>query len=436
MTRHDSQNNGVRHARLGTLPEDWRVQALGEILEPRRKPVAVDQSTEYREIGIRSHGKGLFHKAPITGHRIGSKRVFWIQEDCLIFNIVFAWEGAVAVTSENEVGMIASHRFPMYGPRNDNWVDVEFLRRFFQTEIGVELLRNSSPGGAGRNRTLNQKFLAEMPVPLPPIAEQRKIAAILASVDETIEKTEAVTAQLQVVKHAMMQDLFTRGLPGRHTRFKQTEVGEIPESWEVQSLGELMARGPDNGLYRPKTDYGSGTPIVRIDSFGHADDLPGSGYHRVRLPDLDVERYGLQPNDIIINRVNSISHLGKAAFVAGMLEATVFESNMMRIAVEQRILQPRFAFHWISSCFVRDYFVARAKRAVAQASINQRDVRELLVPIPSLDEQAAIAGSVDATISCIRREEEFMAHLHSMKSALMSALLTGQVRVTPSEDTP
>jgi type I restriction enzyme S subunit len=77
-----------------------------------------------------------------------------------------------------------------------------------------------------------------MEVLLPSLPEQRKIAAILSSVDETIEKTEAVIERLQVVKKAMMQELLTRGLPGRHTRFKKTEIGEIPEEWDVVELGE------------------------------------------------------------------------------------------------------------------------------------------------------------------------------------------------------
>ena len=74
--------------------------------------------------------------------------------------------------------------------------------------------------------------IERLEIPLPRIPEQHKIAAILSSVDDAIEKTQAVIDQVQVVKRGLMQELLTRGLPGRHTRFKQTEIGEIPESWD------------------------------------------------------------------------------------------------------------------------------------------------------------------------------------------------------------
>src|ERR1017187_6447872 len=77
-------------------------------------------------------------------------------------------------------------------------------------------------------------------LPLPPLPEQRKIAAILSSVDEAIEGTQAVIDQLQVVKKAMMADLLTRGIPGRHKKFKQTEIGEVPEEWEVGSISSFV----------------------------------------------------------------------------------------------------------------------------------------------------------------------------------------------------
>ena len=116
---------------------------------------------------------------------------------------------------------------------------------------------------------------------MPPLPEQRKIAAILSSVDDAIEKTQAVIDQVQAVKRGLMQELLTRGLPGRHTRFKQTEIGEIPESWELLSLGQLIDDGPNNGLYRPQQEYGEGTPIVRIDAFDNGDQLRRPQLRRV-----------------------------------------------------------------------------------------------------------------------------------------------------------
>ena len=88
------------------------------------------------------------------------------------------------------------------------------------------------------------KLLKEQVIQFPrSVHEQRKIAAILSSVDDAIEKTEAVIDQVQVVKRGLMQELLTRGLPGRHTRFKRTEIGEIPAEWGTEPLCALVQDG-------------------------------------------------------------------------------------------------------------------------------------------------------------------------------------------------
>src|SRR5262245_9263007 len=89
----------------------WRRHSMSEIAPLVRRPVHVEAGATYREIGIRSFAKGIFHKTPTTGLEIGDKRVFAIEPGDLLFNIVFAWEGAVAVASSAEEGTIGSHRF-------------------------------------------------------------------------------------------------------------------------------------------------------------------------------------------------------------------------------------------------------------------------------------------------------------------------------------
>jgi type I restriction enzyme S subunit len=127
----------------------WRSQKVSTLLSKASNAVNIEPETAYREIGIRSHGKGIFHKEPVQGKAIGEKRVFHVVQDALILNIVFAWERAVATTSRSEVGMIASHRFPMYVSKPGK-CDVQYVKEFFLTEIGKHLLGVASPGGAGR----------------------------------------------------------------------------------------------------------------------------------------------------------------------------------------------------------------------------------------------------------------------------------------------
>ncbi|MEW9530811.1 restriction endonuclease subunit S [Microbispora sp. NPDC049125] len=147
---------------------------IGEIIELIRRPVEVKEMEGYREIGLRSFGKGVFHKEPITGAELGGKRVFHIEPGDLLFSSVFAWEGAVALAGESERGFIGSHRFMTYQVNPDR-ADPAYLRHFFTATHGLEILRRASPGSAGRNKTLGIKNLEGQMISLPPKERQEQI---------------------------------------------------------------------------------------------------------------------------------------------------------------------------------------------------------------------------------------------------------------------
>lgn len=186
----------------------WKVKRMSTLVTRSMRRVTVEPDQAYQEIGIRSHGKGIFHKGRVVGKALGNKRVFWVTENALVLNIVFAWEQAVAVTSTHENGMIASHRFPMYEGIAGS-AEVTFLKYLFLTTKGKELLAIASPGGAGRNKTLGQKEFEDLGVLIPDdVHEQKKIAACLSSVDDLIAVQSSRLAALRQHKKGLMQGLF------------------------------------------------------------------------------------------------------------------------------------------------------------------------------------------------------------------------------------
>lgn len=186
---------------------DWETERVDHFVTRHSESVSVSPDEVYREIGVRSHGKGVFHKPEITGRELGDKRVFWVHPDAFVVNIVFAWEHAVAKTSTDEQGFIASHRFPMYLPKN-NRVDIRFFTTFFKTKRGKYLLELASPGGAGRNKTLGQSNFAELKVSFPCVSEQKKIADFCEAFDK---KMDAVQQQIELThtfKKGLLQQMF------------------------------------------------------------------------------------------------------------------------------------------------------------------------------------------------------------------------------------
>ncbi len=205
-------SQGSKVPRLRFAPfhrsDAWKKRTISDLLERVTNPVEVNPNATYREIGIRSHGKGIFHKSPVQGAELGDKRVFWVEEEALVTNIVFAWEQAIAVTSAAEKGMIASHRFPMYKAINGK-SDVSFIKYFFLTERGKELLGIASPGGAGRNKTLGQKDFENLVFLSPDdVDEQRLIAQTLSSLDALITAQDIKISSVKAYKAGMMQQLF------------------------------------------------------------------------------------------------------------------------------------------------------------------------------------------------------------------------------------
>lgn len=169
----ESDARALLASRFEIITASAERRPLSEIAPLVRRAVDVDVAAEYDEIGIRSFGRGVFHKPTTTGADLGGKRVFWIAEGDLLFNIVFAWEGAVAVAGPDDHGRIGSHRFLTCVP-DPALATAPFMRFFFLTPEGIALLGDASPGGAGRNKTLGLKALNAIHVPVPPLDVQRE----------------------------------------------------------------------------------------------------------------------------------------------------------------------------------------------------------------------------------------------------------------------
>lgn len=194
---------------------------VGDVLELQRRLVEPELDRDYVEVGVRAFGRGLFLKEPISGAEIGCKRVFAIEPNDLVVSNIFAWEGAVAVAGDEVAGTVGSHRF-MTWTTTCHDVHVPFVAQFFASEAGLELLRAASPGSAGRNRTLSIKNLQDIKIPLPPIDEQRRIAAHLDWVQSISRSMESHAGKfpMTVLPRASAAAIIAADLP-------MTTVGEL-----------------------------------------------------------------------------------------------------------------------------------------------------------------------------------------------------------------
>lgn len=254
---------------------------VGDVLELQRRQVQVDPATEYREIGVRSFGRGLFHKEPVTGIELGNKRVFEIHPGDLVFSNVFAWEGAVGLASGDDSGRIGSHRFMTYIARDAEEADVGYLRHYFTSERGVELLGIASPGSAGRNRTLAVERFEAIEIPLPDIDEQRRIAAHLDRVAGTMRRLE---------QDLVAQDAFPSAelLPGL--------ISQVLEAYapEQTAVGELYQVVSD--VVHPGDPYGRAECFVGLQ---HIESHVGRCLGFDPLGEEKGRKFRFQPGDVV-----------------------------------------------------------------------------------------------------------------------------------------
>jgi len=186
------------------------LRPMAEVAPLVRRPVEIDLDAAYPELGVRSFGRGTFHKPELPGVEVGNKKLFRICAGDLVFNIVFAWEGAVAVAQPEDDGRVGSHRFLTCVPAPET-ATVEFLRFYFSTPEGLQKLGEASPGGAGRNRTLGLKKLESLQVPVPPIGRQHWFDRLQTKAHEA-RTIRANTAQdVEALIPAMLHEIFDGG---------------------------------------------------------------------------------------------------------------------------------------------------------------------------------------------------------------------------------
>jgi len=402
--------SGFKKTKYGLYPVDWEVRKIKDILQRVRKPVEVQMNEDYKQIGIRSHGKGIFYKDSVKGVELGNKAVFWIEPNCFIVNIVFAWETAVAKTTKNELGFIASHRFPIYKPK-ENVLDLDFITYLFRSSRGKYLLNLASPGGAGRNKTLGQKEFGEIEVIIPKnIKEQKKIAEIIMTWDRAIELKEKIIEQKEEQKKGLMQKLFTGELrlPGFNSKWKSVPIEKV--------CGISMGKTPS----RNENKYwGKGYKWIAIS------DMKEKYISKTKeeITDLAVEETGIKliPKGTVIMSFKLT--LGKVGITAEDMYSN--EAIVSFTIKNPSIIDNEYLYYYLSYIDITKY----GSRAAKGITLNKDSLREIIIKLPEIEEQTKIRERLfykGKEIDLLKKE---LDSLKQQRKGLMELLLTGKVRV-------
>jgi len=312
---------------------------------------------------------------------------------------------AVALVPESLDGDVASTAFCVL--RATPRVLPEYLYFFVRSGRFIrELTRLAT--GALYPAVSDARILDQM-LPLPDLARQRRIVDMLQCAQSAVRLRREIRERTTQLVPALYIDVF--GDPMSN-----------PKGWPVVPLGSLLKSSPQNGLYKHRSAYGEGAPIVRIDTFRDGELSDPDQFKRLRLDREETQRYALAEGDILVNRVNSPEHLGKSVLIRTLPEATVFESNMMRLVVDTGHALPQYVFSALQTNRTRRHFQVNAKRAINQASLNQQDLKSLPVMLPPLDRQAPFARYADATAAAQATEAQMVKGAEATLESILAGV--------------
>lgn len=280
--------------------------------------------------------------------------------------------------------------------------------------------------GVGQTN-LRKNDVLECPVLIPPIEEQKQIVKFLKTIDNTISKTEAIIEQTEKVKKGLMQQLLTKGIG--HTKFKQTEIGEIPEEWEVKPLEEICERifvGIATSTTSSYTD--NGVLIIRNQNI-HEDYLDTSDL--LQITDEFSEKNKnkkLKCGDILTVRTG---YPGVSCVVSKEIEGSHTFTTLVSRPLSN-IVNSYYLSRYINS-ETGKRFVTGGKAGGAQQNLNVAIMKKLPLALPQLDEQVMIVNIIDSIDKKASNEKTKLNNLKIFKQGLMQALLTGKVRVKVNE---
>ena len=262
-----------------------------------------------------------------------------------------------------------------------------------------------------RGYARHYQYIEKKELDIPSVPEQKRIVArieeLFSQLDNGVETLRKTKQQLTVYRQAVLKSAFGKISPN-----------------EYKPLRSVLSGTPQNGLYKPKTAYGAGTRILRIDGFYDGRISEDYDYKRLQLSESEIAQYQLNKWDLVINRVNSMQYLGKCALIRDLSEITVYESNMMRMKLDRTRVDPEYVTHYLSSFIGHKELTKNAKQAVNQASINQTDVGNALIPVPeSLEEQRNVVSAINARISVCDNIEKTVDTALQQAEAMRQSIL-------------
>ena len=391
------------------MNDNGQTARLGELLSRSVEAIQPEPTAEYREISVRLWGKGVVERGRVTGSQLSGRR-FVARAGDFIISRIDARNGASGLVPQSLDGALVTNDFPLF-KIDDEQLSPGFLEWLSRTAAFVDLCKRASEGTTNRVRLSEERFLA-LEIPLPPLAEQRRVAARIEELAAQIH--EALTLRHQATEEA--EALLSRA----------TSQLLDDSDWEIEPLARLLAESPRNGL-SPKQEIEGGRGMLRINAVSSSPTrfVDMTALKNVEVRDDVARPFVLQNEDVFIVRYNGdINRVAKPAIYKGANErGIVYPDKLMRLRPDRAKMNPDFLVFALSSRSVREQIEEIGKTTAGNIGISGANAKSFKVPVPPLPEQRRIVVELDV----LQAELDALKRLQAETATELDALLPSVV---------
>lgn len=411
--------------KIQEAPEGWRVGTISDIAYINPPQIKVNRNIQVSFIpmeAISEEGKIIQYQERYC-HEVNKGYTAFKENDVLFAKITPCMEngkGALAVGLTNSVGF-GSTEFHVIRAKNDNsskYIYYLTLEKRFRQKA-----KNNMTGTAGQQR-VPASFLLNYNIIFPPEFEQSRIAFVLSTCDEAIEKTDVKIEKLKRIKQGLMQGLFRYGIDENGKmrsetthRFKDSPLGRIPVEWEVVNIFDVC-KLINGRAFKPSEWSESGLPIIRIENLNKGE------------AEFNYCNFRVAAKHLIFKGDLLISWSGTPGTSFGIFEwgcgEAVLNQHIFKVILGSSIEKKYFYYSYIN---LLDEMIRQSHGGVGLQHITKEDLKRLRILLPKKPEQSRIASVLSAADEAIEKEEAYKNKLLALKRGLMDDLLSGKVGV-------
>lgn len=396
------------------MRDGWRLVQLGEVAHLDIVKVPVASGTTYQIAGVLNAGQGMLRRAPIDGSDTNYPALHRLRAGQLVMRKLTAWEGPITIVPEEYDGYVVSTEFPTFSL--DTAVLLPgFMQLICQQPQFWEQMRSASTGTVQRRKRVNPSQLLAIQILLPPLAEQRRVIDLLASIDDAVEQAMRVRASAETSWRALADDLI--GTAERRRPLSEGVAVTMGRQRSPQhAVGDHMVP------YLRAANVKDGRLLL--------DDVL-----EMNFSPREQDTFRLVMGDVLVTEgCGSLEQLGASAVWREDKDGTVcFQNTLLRLRALEGATDPGYVHHLARYAHRAGWWATLAS-GTNIFHIGSERAKAMPAPLPPLDEQRSASTLLDAADELTRRAEDEYDALRESRNRILSELLSGAHQVPAGYD--